>query len=80
MTDERAWVVELVDAGVLVATEQVDANNNIVYRTGKFPDGAEGERLRKLYDQHIVTEIPSHWRDTTEENLEKKYAIIGGGE
>jgi hypothetical protein len=51
---ERDWRDELIDAGVLVPTKFVDDNGNRVYRMGSFPSGAEGRRLRELFDRHVV--------------------------
>ena len=53
MTDDRDWLVELMDAGVLVPTDSVDDNNNRIYRMAPFPPGSEGVRLRSLFDQHV---------------------------
>jgi hypothetical protein len=52
-TDSRAWVRELERAGVLVHTESIDSNGNVIFRMGQFPAGVEGERLRALFDRHV---------------------------
>jgi hypothetical protein len=50
---ERDWVDELVSAGVLALAGFDDANGNPAYRLLGFPLGAEGERLKILFDRHI---------------------------
>jgi cytoskeletal protein CcmA (bactofilin family) len=50
---EHDWRDELIAAGVLVATDDLDGNGNIIYRMGTFPDGEEGQRLWELFDQHV---------------------------
>jgi hypothetical protein len=54
MTSERDWADQLIAAGVLVPTQQLDANGNVVYRMGEFPPGEEGLRLKVLFDQNVV--------------------------
>jgi hypothetical protein len=53
VTGEDDWADVLISAGVLVPTEQIDANDNVVYRLGEFPAGEEGERLKALFDLHV---------------------------
>jgi hypothetical protein len=77
---ERDWIDELVKGGVIALAGFDDANGNPAYKMLGFPPGEEGVRLRALFEKHVRTEIPAHWKDTTAENLEKKFAIIGGGE
>jgi hypothetical protein len=48
------WVRELVDAGCIVATDQIDANGGVVYAMGQFPAGDEGRRLRELFAVNVV--------------------------
>ncbi len=55
MTSERDWLAELIAAGVIASTGFADANGNIMYRFVKFPEGEEGERLKKLFNRHVQT-------------------------
>jgi hypothetical protein len=47
------WATELIAAGALIRTKQIDARGNPIYRVGRFPDGPEGQRLRELFDQNV---------------------------
>jgi hypothetical protein len=54
MTDDcDAALAELETAGVLVPAGFDDPNGNPAFRFVGFPPGAEGERLRVLFDKHI---------------------------
>jgi hypothetical protein len=53
VTNARDWRDELIDAGVLVPADAVDANGNLVYRLLGFPSGAEGVRLKALFARHV---------------------------
>jgi hypothetical protein len=50
---ERDWVDELIDAGVLMATDATDSNGNPIFRVAGFPLGEEGKRLKALFDRHV---------------------------
>jgi hypothetical protein len=53
-TDPRDQAfAELEAAGVIAPTGSDDANGNPMYRLLAFPSGAEGLRLRALFDRHI---------------------------
>jgi hypothetical protein len=58
VTDEPDWRDVLEAAGVIVRAESRDANGNVVFRVGRFPDGEEGERLRKLFDRNVKQAKP----------------------
>jgi hypothetical protein len=58
--DGRDWVDQLVQANVLVATDQIDANGNVVYRMGEFPAGEEGQRLRAIFDRNVQRHDGQH--------------------
>jgi hypothetical protein len=51
--DDRDWVDELIDAGVLVPVGSDDSNGNPIYRLREFPAGERGRRLRRLFDEHV---------------------------
>ena len=53
MTKEYDWADELISAGVLVPTQQIDANGGVIYRIGEFPPGEEGLRLRAIFNRNV---------------------------
>jgi hypothetical protein len=52
-TDRDMALAELMRAGVIAPAGFNDDNGNPAYRLLEFPSGAEGVRLRALFDRHI---------------------------
>jgi hypothetical protein len=54
VTDERDLAFdELQAAGVIAPAGFDDANGNPAFKLLRFPPGAEGEKLKALFDRHI---------------------------